>query len=212
MEKITAWHFSEEDKLSHGDGRPIVAGKTLRVRRPIILCHRGLHASERAIDALRYAMGTMVSRVELFGEVQRGDDKIVATHRKTLWIADSKMELRTFARLCALRVAHLWDVPGIVMDWLNSGNESHREAALSEAQYALNNLYKLERSNIHARYAALSAVYASVPMAWSGAYSAAYAESMADNASGCHEVRHVQNERLEWLLLNLGARRCGYSR
>jgi hypothetical protein len=106
---IQGWWFAKVPesgqpvRLPHGDGRAVMVGETLSVDEPIVLCEHGLHASVRAIDALRYAPGSMVARVELSGHVVHGDDKIVATHRKTLWLADATKVLQSFAVWCASR-------------------------------------------------------------------------------------------------------------
>ena len=110
-----------------------MAGYEYSVKGPIQLCEWGLHASERAIDALQYAPGHMIGRVVLSGEVIRGNDKLVATHREYLWIADAEETLRNFARWSALQVIHLWDAPEIVRRYLESGDESLRDAARNAA-------------------------------------------------------------------------------
>ena len=38
-------------------------------------------------------------------------------------------ELDGFARWCALKVAHRWDAPGVVLEWLSTGNENLRQPA-----------------------------------------------------------------------------------
>ena len=76
-ETVQGWWFairSDPVRLPHGDGRAVVVGETLSVEEPIVLCERGLHASVKPLDALRYAPGTIVARVELSGRVIRGDD------------------------------------------------------------------------------------------------------------------------------------------
>jgi hypothetical protein len=105
---VLAWHFLYEDKkLANGDGRLVVAGETLTHEGSIELCERGLHASRRALDALQYAPGPIVCRVECSGDVIEGGDKLVCTHRKALWLADATAALHEFACLCAESVLHL---------------------------------------------------------------------------------------------------------
>ena len=135
MDEIVGWHFST-GTLRYGDGRAIVVGETHEVSGPLKLCERGLHASERIIDALYYAPGPMIYRVRLHGEVLRGnDDKACATHRTYLAGCDATDILRLFARQCALDVIHLWGAPSIVREYLKTGDESIREAA-QEAAWA----------------------------------------------------------------------------
>ena len=135
MDTVTGWYFSEESRLlRHGDARPIEIGVTHEVDAPIQLCKRGLHASVRAIDALKYAPGPIVWRVELSGEIKTGDDKCVATHRKYIGGGvDARAVMRAFACRCALDVAHLWDMPPLVRAYLETGEESIRDAARDAA-------------------------------------------------------------------------------
>ena len=56
MGEVYGWHFATaERRLRYGDARPIVLGESHEVTGPVKLCLRGLHASERIIDALKYA-------------------------------------------------------------------------------------------------------------------------------------------------------------
>ena len=131
---MKAWYFSTEDrKLQHGDGRLIRAGATHKVDCEPVLCHAGLHASKRPIDALRYAPGPIIWRVELGGTIVKGDDKLCATERTYLWGFDATAMLREFARKCALDVIHLWDAPEVVKTYLTTGDESLRAAARDAA-------------------------------------------------------------------------------
>jgi len=61
------------------------------------MCNCGLHASVRAIDALKYAPGSVICRVRLGGTIIEDDDKCVASRRTVLWMADAERELRLFA-------------------------------------------------------------------------------------------------------------------
>ena len=106
---MKAWHFVR-DTLR--DGRPVPAdGEKLVHDGELVMCRSGLHASESIIDALNYAPGSIVCRVELSGEVIHDDDKSVASERTILWRVRGGALLRDFARKCALDVIHLWDAP-----------------------------------------------------------------------------------------------------
>ena len=134
---VEAWHFLRNNKrFGYGDGNIAKAGYVYSVEGPVTLCVWGLHASRRAIDALQYAPGAMVGRVVLSGKIIEGDDKLVATHREYLWIADATETLRAFARWSALQVIQHWDAPDFVRRYLESGKESLRSAALSAAEGA----------------------------------------------------------------------------
>jgi len=96
--KILAWHFTG-DTLR--DGRPVPQpGEVLTHHGDIEMCASGLHASRRPLDALRYAPGENVHRVELWGDVEEAKDKLVGRHRRILWSADATEALRGFARWC----------------------------------------------------------------------------------------------------------------
>ena len=134
---MKAWYFSTEDrKLRHGDGRVIKAGVTHKVDCEPRLCEAGLHASVRPIDALEYAPGPILWRVELGGEIDKGYDKLCATERTYLWGFDATAMLREFARKCALDVIHLWNAPEVVKTYLTTGDESLRGAAGDAARAA----------------------------------------------------------------------------
>ena len=134
---MKAWYFSENPpRLRYGDGRKIKAGITHKVKCEPVLCEAGLHGSVRPIDALEYAPGPYIWRVELGGQIVRGDDKAVATKRTYLWGYDATETLGKFARLCALDVIHLWNAPDIVVRYLKTGDESLWAAAWTAARAA----------------------------------------------------------------------------
>ena len=129
---MLAWHWINEQRTLR-DGRPMIIGETVTHDGPLELCESGLHASERLIDALEYAPGPIICRVECGGEIVRGDDKIVCRERRVIAAYDATAELRAFARRCALDVAHLWNMPVIVRKYLETGDESKRAAAWDAA-------------------------------------------------------------------------------
>jgi hypothetical protein len=124
---MKAWHFVS-DTLR--DGRPVPAdGEVLVHEGPLKLCASGLHASKNILDALQYAPGSIICRVEVGGEIIHGYDKLVCSERTILWRASGEQVLGQFARMCALDVLHLWDAPDIVVQYLKTGDESIRAAA-----------------------------------------------------------------------------------
>ena len=126
--KLKAWHFLASDKrLGYGDNRVVQVGKTYRYKgkEPIKLCKRGMHGSAKILDALQYAPGPIICKVELGGEVIKGDDKAVATDRKVLAMIDGTKVLRKFACMCALDVLPD-DAPEIVVRYLKTQDESIR--------------------------------------------------------------------------------------
>ena len=132
---ILAWHFVA-GTLRDGtpippDGIPLCHPDHL----PLTICESGLHASVNVLHALRYAPGATLCRVAVSGDIQHQDDKLVARQRTILWRIDATALLRVFARQCALDVAHLWDMPPVVRQYLETGDESLRVAA-RDAAYA----------------------------------------------------------------------------
>ena len=101
---VLAWHWLlESRKLQFAPYTAVEAGQELQHEGPLELCSSGLHASERLIDALRYAPGRVLCRVQLSGEVLRGGDKLCGSRRKVLWMVDAAPALREFAWRCAER-------------------------------------------------------------------------------------------------------------
>ena len=134
---MLGWYFAREDeKLGYGDGREVAVGVTHTVEGPARLCHNGLHASEKILDALQYASSSILYRVELSGDIDHGDDKSCSTERTYLGRIDVEEILRKFSRECALSVVHLWDAPQIVLDYLRSGDEGLRDAAWAASRAA----------------------------------------------------------------------------
>ena len=102
---MKGWHFAAagpNGEPALRDGSPARAG-TVKVSGPLKLCVRGLHASACVIDALYYAPGPWLSRVELRGTVVMGDDKACAAERVARGYVDVTNVLREFAVRCAVR-------------------------------------------------------------------------------------------------------------
>ena len=99
---MEAWHFLRPDGwLNYPPHMKVEVGQTLTVDQEPILCERGLHASVRPIDALKYAPGAIVCRVRLGGTIVTGDDKVAATERMVLWMAEADRVLVGWAAWCA---------------------------------------------------------------------------------------------------------------
>lgn len=135
---MKAWYFSTADKkLRYGDKREIAVGVIHEIEGNPVLCEHGLHGSVDILDALGYAPGPVIWRVELSGNMDKGDDKIAAQKRTYLSGGiDISDVLHKFARMCALDVVHLWDAPDIVVRYLKTGDESIRAAAWAGAEAA----------------------------------------------------------------------------
>ena len=162
---MIAYHFTG-DTLR--DGRPVPAiGEKLTHTGEIIWCKSGLHASPKPHQALRYASGKWLHRVEC-GQIEREeDDKLVCRERTILQTIDAEHLLRRFAADQALAVAHLWDTPDVVREYLTTLDDSLRDAAWAAALAA-------------ARDAAWSAArVAAWAAAWGAAWDAAWAAARA---------------------------------
>ena len=128
------WHFVG-DTLR--DGSPIPPdGEWLVHTGSVEICASGLHASLDPFDALKYAPGPILCRVELDDIVDRHDDKVVCRRRRIIERHDITDTLRLFARRCALDVIHLWDAPDVVRTYLETGDETVRVAARDAARAA----------------------------------------------------------------------------
>jgi hypothetical protein len=138
MQTKLGYHFTA-DTLRDGSPIPPI-GVWLEHNGPVIPCESGLHMSEHPFDAMQYANGSTIHRVELGGEMlSHGNptDKWVGSRRRILKSIDATSMLRAFARRVALDVIHLWKAPEIVIDYLNTGDESNRKAAQKSAQEAV---------------------------------------------------------------------------
>lgn len=175
--EILAWHFVNRTLR---DGRPVPAdGVELRHDGPVEICASGLHASVRAIDALRYAPGATACRVVMRDVVATDTDKLVARSRTILWRVDATDVLREFARGCALDVLHMWatpETPGIdtVVEYLLTGDESLQDTVRAVAWGA----WTAARDAWAARNAAGSAAWAT----WAVARDAVWAAQDAWDA------------------------------
>ena len=166
------YHFTS-NKLR--DGRPIPPTNEWLVHEgEVIMCTSGLHASEQPYDALQYAPGHILHRVELDDVIDTQDDKVVARRRKIVATIDAAELLHAFARKQALSVIHLWNCPAITKQYLETGDVSMQyaawSAARSAAQYAAQNA---ARSAARAKYtygaarSAADAAQSAADAAWS---------------------------------------------
>ena len=130
MKTIKAYWFEPADGvLQYGDGRKPVVGETHEISGKPAFCKNGLHGSARALDALKYAASNNIWIVELSGEMEIGDDKIAATKRTYIKRVAAEKILFECSRRFALSVAHLWDMPEVVREFLETGELTLRAAA-----------------------------------------------------------------------------------
>lgn len=130
---IFGWHFVG-DKLRDGSKIPR-DGVWLPKLTPIELCERGYHGSLHPFDALQYAPGDTLCYCEWRGKVIHESDKFVSEQRRIITRMNAAEMLSYFARMQALSVAHLWEPPDIVLDWLMTGDDDIKGAARDAAWY-----------------------------------------------------------------------------
>ena len=165
-----------------------------------MLCESGLHASVKPLDALKYAPGNTLCRVELAGEILEEADKCVAARRRIIWRFNAESLLREFARWCAIQVIDEWDAPDVVKRYLEIGDESLREearVASVAASYASHAAYAAS----HASSASAYAAYASYASSAYASY-ASYASAAVYNAYAVYDdnARKKQNKKFEEMI------------
>jgi len=206
---VLAWHFlSANRRLGYDDRRLVRKGQTLRIKGEPILCEHGLHGSLRLIDALSYASGPIIERVEIGVdepyEIIEDDNKLVGTWRKTLWWIDATTILHEFACREAEKVLEMagvtdkrcWDAIRVKRLWLQ-GKVTDK---------------KLDEARVAAWVAVRAAATATEATAVAAATTARAAEEVVANiayktamlvtsyvavfAASQNEVRNWQNRRL----------------
>ena len=193
---ILAWHFCERAVLAHGDGRALRAGETYSVEPPITCCERGLHASERVLDAWGNVEGRLLCRVELSGAMDREPEKIAAQHRRVLDIrivARSDIDRLRSARAPARQayqaaIATAWQAYEAAIATARQAYEAARAPARQAYEAAI---ATAEQAYEAARAPARQAYQAAIAPAWQ-AYEAARAP-----AEQAYEAARATAE-IEW--------------
>jgi len=129
-----AWHFTG-DTLRDGSPIPVI-GHTLVFSGEIEMCHSGYHWSRTPWQALEFAPGNLLHKVQVGGKVIEDTNKGVSSERTILATIDATQLLRRFAADQALSVAHLWLMPDVVREYLTGLDESKRDAAMAAARAA----------------------------------------------------------------------------
>ena len=172
------WHFVGE-KLR--DGRPIPRdGVWLEHDGPVVICMSGLHGSRRPWNALHYAPGAVLCRVEFGGVVEEHGDKLVARKRRIICRTDITNTLRYFERMRALSVAHLWTPDDVVLEYLMTGDERIKDSAWDSSMIAAKAAWNSSQdASWDAAWAARAAARAaSGDAAWKSSQAAAWDSSM----------------------------------
>jgi len=227
------WHWLlPSRKLQYAPFSRVRSGRALKARGALSLCHNGMHASRRALDALNYAPGPVICRVILEGEIIEGDDKACARIRKCLWMADATEVLHRFACRVAWEAlkaernvgreppAASWEAIRVKLRWL-SGKATTEElsAAWSAAGSAADSPAE-SAASFAASFAARSAAWSAAGSpAWSAARSTAEsaawraARSAAESPAGSaaespagSAAEDKMNRTLEYMLRQLKPR------
>jgi hypothetical protein len=189
---IRAYHFVGKTLR---DGSPIPKdGEWLRYRGKVRMCEAGLHASRHVADALNYAPGATLCLVDMSRDIVESDDKLVARCRRIVARFDATELLFADARASALSVAHLWDMPDTVRQYLETGNLSLRSEAWSAARNAAESA-----AWSAAESAAESAVESAAwNAAWNAARSAAWSAAESEAWSAARSAARSAAESAAW--------------
>jgi hypothetical protein len=205
---MIGWYFLREDRcLRYGDGRNVEVGKTYKAKGKLKFCENGMHASANILDALQYAYGPVICRVELIGKIIHDRDKSVARGCKVISIINATRILHEFACLCAEDALTLVENPDprsiaaiqAKRDWLDGkisdeNLDAARDAARAAARDAI-----LDAAWVAARAAGdaawVAARAAARDVVWDAARDVAW-DAILDVARG------GQNSRLERMVLD----------
>lgn len=146
--RVLGWHFVRDDWTYNNDltGRPVQVGKVLKLpkNKSPLLCFRGFHASEKLLDALRYAPCNAfnVCRVEVWGGMMRDTDKVCGRYRKVLWkLQGDAVVKRALIRLFSKAITELGQKFSEEV-FTNFGNPLGGYS-LARVDLASNNIHKL---------------------------------------------------------------------
>ena len=199
---MKAWYFAHEsNKLQYGDGRKIKIGETHTIDCIPQCCKKGLHGSIKILDALSFAKGSIIYRVDIKDKIDKQNDKICGQSRTYLYGGiNIEKELHVFSRWCALQVIYLWNAPQVVIEYLKTGNESLRTAAWDATRAAASDT-AWDAARAAAWDAALDAASVARAVAWNAARAAAWnaARAAAWNAAWA-VARDSQNKKLTQLI------------
>ena len=138
VEKVLAWHFVANGELRDGENCP-PDGKKISIPddRQIVACLCGFHGSKNIVHAINYAAHILLNshepislcRVEIWGDIEDGMDKVVGRHRKILWrIEPANDVLRVASRKLALELIKVADKDKLIdkkiYNYLRTGKDA----------------------------------------------------------------------------------------
>ena len=187
---MIGWHFCKtvNGKPVMRDGTPAKhRGETETYDGEVKLCERGLHASERAVDALGYSPGNYCRRVEL--DAMPDGDKAVGNNRKILGEVDATKIILKWCAEEAINAVEQYlpqdedSIAAALLAWLSAefpGDVPKGElAAASAAAWAAARAAARAAASAAARAAARAAAWA----AWAAASAASAAARAASAAA-----------------------------
>jgi len=150
-----AYHFLNENRKLQFEPHTLVEpGQKLEAtQHPLSLCEYGLHASKTVLNALEYAPGPILCRVQLSGKILHDTDKSCAEYRRCIWMFKTTQVLHEFACWCAeqalttakvtidrswnaIKVKRLW-LQGLATDKeLKTAHSAAHSAASHSASYS----------------------------------------------------------------------------
>jgi len=206
---MLAWHFTTGNMLKNRQSVPKI-GETLVHAGEVRMCKSVLHSSNSLIDALQYAPGTILHRVDCEDIVEKDENKLVCRKRTILWSLNIEDILKKFARKCALDVIHLWNAPQVVIKYLKTGNEDIKAKAYEAAADAVCVTAHAAAAIAYAADASARAAdatfYTTACTAYAAARAAAiaYAADTASYTAACAAAiftRKKQNKRLTQMVM-----------
>lgn len=85
------WHFLPSNlTLTNGDGRKVRVGAALKMQGSYTpqTCHHGMHASVLPCQAASFERGPVLSRVQVWGDIDEDSDKFAGRYRRVLWMKE----------------------------------------------------------------------------------------------------------------------------
>jgi len=169
-----------------------------------------MHGSVRLIDALHYASGPIVCRVEIEGDVIEDEDKLCGRRRTVLWMMDATQLLHEFACQCAEDALALVEQPDersvkaieAKRKWLNGEVTDEELASARAASWAASRA----ASHAVAYAASWAASWAAVrsasrAAAWAAQDAASAAARAAARDAAWDAAWAKQNERLTAMVM-----------
>jgi hypothetical protein len=200
-QKIKAWHFVTDDRMIAHQTPPMEVAPGYIYGEPngdIIICERGMHASRTVYDALGFARGSQLCRVQVWGDVAEQPDKIVGRYREVLAIRDVASELRLWGCWCIRNTP----INGGKVVWDLLTDERSRKAIEVAERFARN---EATREELGAASAAAwgAASAAAWGAAWDAAWAAARGAARAAWPAASAAASKFQADELERRMLAL---------